>query len=760
MQVAGRIDRKDASTLSGSHSRVSSFGESERTLDVLTRHLEMFLNAWESADEPPLLADFVPEEEECRRLALAELIKIDLEYRWQQRNIPKRIDEYLREFPELLEGGVPADLVYEEFHIRRNCGFQVDPREYIEQFPDQADELQRLLGLEQSYQTTSMFGGKAKRRLDEIEVGQQLDDFDLVSVLGAGNFARVFLARQRSMQRMVALKVSADSGSEPQTLAQFDHDYIVRVFDQRVMESRRLKLLYMQYVAGGTLQQVVRLVRETEAKQLSGALLLRAVHEALDNRGEIRPSESAVAEKLSAMSWPEVVCWIGSRLASALDYAHRRGVLHRDVKPANVLLSAEGVPKLADFNISFCSKLSGATPAAYFGGSLAYMSPEQLEACNPNHSRQPESLDERSDLYALGVVLWELLAGSRPFQDSQNEGGWTKTLAAMTARRRVGLTDETVTQLPADCPPGLVRILMKCLAPQPEDRWSSGQELARQLEFCNNRQVQELLHPPSNTWKSRFGTWPVLVIFLAAAIPNGLAGWFNYEFNEKMIKENLHDVLPAFERTQMVINLITYPCGLAVLVGLAWWVVAGVREMREGGNVHPKRLRGMRWLALSLGHLTGSLGALIWVMAGIAYPISIQWVSGHMTTQGYIQFFASLLLCGLIAASYPFFGVTHIGLGVLYPALLLDDLSASDDVPTLERLRRQSLYYLIIAATVPLLSILVLVAFESFMERVQFLVSLVALSTGGLFGFGLLFWRYRLLQRDLDVLIDALAPRA
>ena len=83
-------------------------------------------------------------------------------------------------------------------------------------------------------------------------------------------------------------------------------------------------------------------------------------------------------------------------------------MLHRDVKPANVLLTAEPSPKLADFNISFSDKVDGATPAAYFGGSLAYMSPEQLEACNPAHARSADELDGRSDLYSLGMVLWEL----------------------------------------------------------------------------------------------------------------------------------------------------------------------------------------------------------------------------------------------------------------------------------------------------------------------------------------------------------------
>ncbi len=218
-----------------------------------------------------------------------------------------------------------------------------------------------------------------------MQSGETLDDFDLLVELGSGAFAKVFLARQRSMQRLVALKVATDTSDEPQTLAQLDHDHIVRVYDQRSLPDRKLRLLYMQYIAGGTLQAVIQRVRQTPPAERNGKLILDVIDESLERRGESRPSESSMRAWLAKATWPEAVCWLGAKIARALDYAHRLGVLHRDVKPANILITPEGSPKLADFNISFSAKVAGATPAAYFGGSLAYMSPEQLEACHPGH---------------------------------------------------------------------------------------------------------------------------------------------------------------------------------------------------------------------------------------------------------------------------------------------------------------------------------------------------------------------------------------
>ena len=284
----------------------------------------------------------------------------------------------------------------------------------------------------------SAFAVNTSAHFTDIEVGERVDDFDLLTELGSGAFARVFLARQLSLQRLVAVKISENRGHEPQTLAQLDHDYIVRVFDQRILRDRDWRLLYMQYLPGGTVLDLGQAIYPGERPPPdSGQALLDAVDIALESRGETRPTESIIRAELATLSWPETVAWLGKRLAEALHYANSRGVLHRDIKPANILLASDGTPKLADFNISFARNVSGASPFEYFGGSLSYMSPEQLMACQPGHTTDMASLDTRSDMYSLAVVLFELLTGQKPFDDS----------AARAARANPGRSVGDVTAL-------------------------------------------------------------------------------------------------------------------------------------------------------------------------------------------------------------------------------------------------------------------------------------------------------------------------
>lgn len=726
--------------------------EAEQSLTLLESKLAEFLAAWERSGMPPDMHAYLPPGGEIRRIVLTELIKIDLEYRWQVHDLPKDLSEYAAEFPELTAAGIPADLVYEEFHIRRQSGKPVEPNSYLERFPAQQTELAYVLGVDQKYHSTAMHKATGKEQLDQIAPGQRIDDFELLTRLGSGAFAHVYLARQVSMQRLVAVKISADQGAEHQTLAQLDHDYVVRVYDYRSLPDRGLRLLYMQYIAGGTLQETVQELRETPTQHRGGRLLLNAVDRGLDNRGESPPTDSPLRKQLESYGWPETVCWIGSRLALALDYAHQREVLHRDIKPANVLLTADGVPKLADFNISFSSKVEGVTAASYFGGSLAYMSPEQLEASNPAHWRQPENLDGRSDLYSLGVMLWELLTSRRPFADKKEEGGWANTLEAMVERRRNGLDEKALATVPPNCPPGLVRVLRKCLEADAEQRWQSGRELAHQFELCRHPRAQRILTPEPGSISRRIRPVAFAIMMIAVMTPNIAAGVFNFFYNDEAIVRNLStDSQKAFMRIQVVINLIAYPVGFLAV----WLRYRNIRRNLSDASEGAAQKRALaRMRTMGLGRFAALVSVAEWTIAGIAYPISIRLAAGSLPGTAYVQFFASLVLCGLIAAAYPFFLVTDLSFRVLYPWCLKSIDELQTDLPVLRRIRQRSMFYFGMAAIAPMLGV-VMTLFLTFGRTGVQPMALRVFSAVGIFGVFLLFFVWRRLQTDLEAVIAA-----
>ncbi|MSR57156.1 MAG: serine/threonine protein kinase [Planctomycetaceae bacterium] len=732
-----------------------SLDETARVWSVLEGHIERFLHAWESGAAPPEIGPHLPAGHGAvRRMTLIELIKVDLEARRQPGRELRPLEHYLADFPELADE-IPPDLVYEEYHIRKQAGDAVDVPAYLARFPQIARELERLFGIGGAGEvSTSMFGSRAAVVGSELNPGERIDDFDLLARLGQGAFASVFLARQISMQRLVALKVSADRGAEPQTLAQLDHEQIVRVYDQRLLPDRGLRLMYMQYLAGGTLQQVVEEVRRTTDGARTGGLLFAAIDRALAERGESRPAEAPLRERFANAPWAEVVCWIGARLARGLDYAHRQGVLHRDIKPANVLLAADGAPKLADFNISFSSKLDGATPAAYFGGSLAYMSPEQLEACNVEHERQPDSLDGRSDLYSLGILLWELLSGARPFRDEQVQAAWSATLGQMTARRRAGLDRAHLALVARHWPPGLDQILERCLDPDTDRRYPNGGELARHLELCLQPQARRLLSPSRDDWRRLGRRHPIAGVVVAAIPPNLAAAVFNYFYNDLEIVSHL----PAgaeeiFWRTQLAINSIAFPLGIGLALALSWPVAAAVRRAGLIATLPADALRRLRQRCLRLGHYAAAISLSLWLLAAPAYPIAINLGVAEVPAAAYLHFVASLALCGMIASAYPFFGVSCLAVCCLYPALARLETMTRDDRDSLQRLSRSSWIYLLVAASVPMLSVAVLVLIRS---QAQFALGLLA--AGGVAGLASAFWLFRTLQADLAALTLVAAP--
>ncbi|KAA8886139.1 serine/threonine protein kinase [Nocardia colli] len=712
--------------------------------------VERFAEAWQSADEPPDLLAYLPDSPGIRRVSLIELIKVDLANRWGRGAAPKRLAEYVADLPELRTWPLPPDLIYEEFHVRRRAGSSVEVAEYTAAYPEQAEQLSEMLGTDDYHST--MMSAAEPVNLDDIEVGQKIDDFDLMTGLGRGAFARVFLARQRSMQRLVAVKISRDKGTEPQTLAQLDHDYIVRVFDQRVLESRKLRLLYMQYVPGGTLFTVLERVRGTPPDRRDGNLLLDVIDTVLADKGEIRPSESPLRAELARLSWPETIAWLGRRLAEALDYAGNAGVLHRDLKPANVLLTADGIPKLADFNISFSGNVSGDSPVAYFGGSLAYMSPEQLAAVHPDHASTAADLDTRSDLYALAVVLWELLTGRKPFDDDSVTGGDRTALDGMLERRSGSPKALPYQDLPPDCPAALERALVRALDPEPDNRWPRGADMAQQLEVCLDARARDLVDPPPSSRRLRARQLMHPIMALAIAVPNALAIWYSYLHNRTLIISKLD--APAQHRFDQI-AVTTY--GLCFLIGFIvtnillanLWSIS--RGLRKGKSYDAATLARARGDTLLLGKRNVLTCFALWVIAGVVVPVSVQVSGNHIPAQSYVHFFITQIVCGAIAMAYPYFLVNFYAVRSLYPMFLRHGGLGAQDAHRLQQLDRRSTYFLAIAAAVPLLG----VAGATFIPPADIpavIVALRVLCVGSALAFVGVYWLFRMLEQDLAAL--------
>lgn len=737
-------------------------------LNALVERADALLAAWQGTDLPPDLSQFLPAEPPAlRSLTLIELIKIDLEYRWQHHELPKQVEEYVAEFPELIrDGDIPSELICEEYHVRWQTDNPPKLEDYFARFPQQAERLRRMIGLDPN-RTSSTALARGAREL-ELDAGQQIDDFDLLVRLGKGSFGSVFLARQRSMQRLVALKISRNKGAEPQTLAQLDHPHIVRVYDQRVLPDNRLQLMYMQHIPGGTLQDVLEQARQQAPALRNGKTVVQSIDLALERHGEAPPAESSARRRLAAYSWPEAVCWLGARLAAALDYAHQRGVLHRDVKPANVLLAANGSPKLVDFNVSFSSKLEGATPAAFFGGSLAYMSPEQIEAYNPDHDRQPDELDGRSDVYSLGIVLWEMLTGSRPFvEDNLDDciGNTHKLLTRLAQRRRAGLSSHALANLPPDLPNGLQPLLVSCLSPNREDRPATAGLLQRQLELCLKPKVQRLLRPTPGSLRQRLRRWPFWFFVCVGLMPSVFFSVMNLQFNSKEfippadspVNTAIHDFFWHVEVP--VVNAVAFPIAILLVFFFAWPVLTAVGRVGSGSSMPSDELSRLRRRSLWIGDGAAWVGMALWVTSGIVFPLWQHLYFGEIPGVGLVQyrnFLASQIVCGWISSTLTFFLLTFMFVRAFYPVLVRPEQSHPDEVNNLNSNGRRCGWALYLTLMAPFFAV-GLLAVSGLKEESQ-KIWMGCLALIGLLDTILSFKLLQSIRTDLDDLSVAVDP--
>jgi serine/threonine protein kinase len=307
-----------------------------------------------------------------------------------------------------------------------------------------------------------------------------LGDFELLREIGRGGMGIVYEARQVSLNRRVALKVlSGGLGLTPKAVQRFrreaeaaaklHHTNIVPVY--ATGEQDGTHFYAMELVDGPSLDHVIRRSRQQETRtEPTPALDLAATSPYLGDAAPAAPllTSSSLG---SGSQYFDTVARLIAEVADALDYAHGQGVIHRDVKPSNLLVSPAGRLSVNDFGLARVLEQPGMTMTGEFVGTPAYMSPEQVTS-----GRIP--LDHRTDVYSLGATLYELLTLRPPFSGERRDQVLAQIIQKDPAPPR---------RLNKNVPRDLETICLKCLEKDPDRRYQTAKELADDLRRYVNR---------------------------------------------------------------------------------------------------------------------------------------------------------------------------------------------------------------------------------------------------------------------------------
>ena len=305
-----------------------------------------------------------------------------------------------------------------------------------------------------------------------MKIGQIIKErYEIVEILGEGGMAFVYKAKDKQLQRYVAIKTLKPNyvnqekfvdrfRREAQTAANLNHPNIVQIFDWGIDDE---PYFVMEYIEGNTLTSIISGNRTVGLND---------------------------------------ILYIGSQVANGLKEAHKRGLVHRDIKPGNIMITPDGKVKVTDFGIvSLQNEESDITKTGAVLGTASYISPEQAQG-------KPVSFE--SDLYSLGTVLYELIAGKPPF---------TGDSPIATATKHLTDKPEKLSNFRKDIPKALENAILKLLEKRPSDRFKSAEDL-RALLLQQRKQIQinqtqeNLVDLTNPKIKFRF-TLPALIISVA-----------------------------------------------------------------------------------------------------------------------------------------------------------------------------------------------------------------------------------------------------
>lgn len=324
--------------------------------------------------------------------------------------------------------------------------------------------------------------------------------YQIIKEIGKGSMGVVFQSHDPNLDIQVALKVLRHDRvvseafvkrflSEAKVLGRLDHPNIVRVYN--VDEAEGTVYIAMEFIEGEPLNEVM----------------------------------------LKKRFSPEEIIEFGITVAEALDYANQKGIVHRDVKPSNILVRPDGRLKITDFGIARIEDPEGhqQTQAGEILGTPAYMSPEQVES---------KPVDGRSDLFSLGIILYELSTGKRPFKGENLASVFNSIIKESPAQIR---------EMAPSIPEELSGIIMKCLEKSPDARFKTGNELAEALKDCIKKEGPATAAIPGIERKEK-NKFPVLLIVIAFVILGGISSYLIFGKTGPTPIEK--KIVPAFLQTE------------------------------------------------------------------------------------------------------------------------------------------------------------------------------------------------------------------
>lgn len=339
----------------------------------------------------------------------------------------------------------------------------------------------------------------------------QIGGYQIISRIAQGGMATVYLAKHPERAEWVALKVlSPRAQGDPEFLARFEreadiistlsHPHIVPVYDAGVDQG-------VHYIAMAYL-----------------------------NYGSLRDRLDRFANRHEPMAVREVL-EVGRQIASALDYAHKRGLIHRDVKPNNILLAPGGRYVLSDFGIAFKQDATRLTrDSGQMLGTAEYMSPEQAEQ---------KQIDLRVDVYALGVVLYELLTGGVPFSNDTD---------MLVLFAHINQLPKPIVQLRPDVPRDVIQIVERALSKQPEARFDTAGALVLAIE-----QAMSLIAEPNTRSIGPIWVIGAAVLLVLVVVTIGLNRYWSIRVSDnapslpKVTTHELKQIAP-----QITLGQVTY----------------------------------------------------------------------------------------------------------------------------------------------------------------------------------------------------------